>query len=96
MLNSLNIERKLGLSFVLVIASAAVMMAVFLANILMIRSAMVRNDLSQTIHAEALSLESALLRQNSQIRGYLVTGDTGYLKSYYEARDDFDHTVATL
>jgi methyl-accepting chemotaxis protein len=96
MLNSLNIQRKLGLSFVLVIASAAVMMAVFLVNILMIREAMEHNDLSQKIHAEALSLESALLRQNSQMRGYLVTGDDSYLKSYFEARDDFDRTSATL
>ena len=51
MLNSLNIQRKLGLSFVFVIASAAVMMAVFLANILMIRSVNDRNDRSQQIHA---------------------------------------------
>jgi methyl-accepting chemotaxis protein len=96
MLNSLNIQRKLGLSFVFVIASAAVMMAVFLANILMIRSVNDRNDHSQQIHAEAQALESALLRQNSQMRGYLVTGDESYLKSYYEARDDFDHTSRTL
>jgi methyl-accepting chemotaxis protein len=96
MLNSLNIQRKLGLSFVLVIASAAVMMAVFLANILMIRTAIERNNLSQQIHADALTLESALLRQNSQMRGFLVTGDESYLKSYYEARDDFDHTSTSL
>jgi len=96
MLNSLNIRRKLGLSFALVIASAAVMIAVFLANILMIRQAIERNNLSQQIHAEALTLESALLRQNSQMRGYLVTADAGYLKSYTEARDDFDHTANTL
>jgi methyl-accepting chemotaxis protein len=96
MLNSLNIQRKLGLSFVLVIASAAVMMAVFLADILMIRTAIERNNLSQQIHADALTLESALLRQNSQMRGFLVTGDDSYLKSYYEARDDFDHTSANL
>ncbi|WP_353228127.1 methyl-accepting chemotaxis protein [Novosphingobium sp.] len=96
MLGSLNIQRKLGLSFVFVIASAAVMMAVFLANILMIRSAIDRNNLSQQIHAEALTLESALLRQNSQMRGYLVTGDESYLKSYYDARDDFDRTAQVL
>lgn len=96
MLNSFPIQRKLGAAFVLVIASAAVMMAVFLANILMIRSAIERNNLSQQIHAEALTLESALLRQNSQMRGFLVTGDDSYLKSYNEARDDFDQTAARL
>lgn len=96
MLNSLNIRRKLGAAFVMVIASAAVMMAVFLVNILMIRQAIERNDTSQTIHAGTLTLESALLRQNSQMRGYLVTGDDSYLKSYTDARDDFDRTASAL
>ncbi|MFK5098298.1 CHASE3 domain-containing protein, partial [Klebsiella pneumoniae] len=51
---------------------------------------------SQEIHAEAMELETALLRQNSQFRGFLVTGDASYLKSYYEARDDFDETSQKL
>jgi methyl-accepting chemotaxis protein len=96
MLDTLNIQRKLGLAFVLVITSVAVMMAVFLVNISMIRSAIERNNLSQQIHADALTLESTLLRQNSQMRGFLVTGDDSYLKSYYEARDDFNRTCDTL
>ncbi|MGL1489150.1 CHASE3 domain-containing protein, partial [Vibrio parahaemolyticus] len=77
---SRNIQRRLGLSFVYIIASAAVMMIVFLANILMIRSAMDQTNKSQEIHAEAMELETALLRQNSQFRGFLVTGDASYLK----------------
>ncbi len=72
------------------------MMAVFLANVLMIRSAIERNNQSQMIHAEALTLESALLRQNSQMRGFLVTADESYLKSYNDARNDFDRTSTAL
>ncbi|MFZ5747447.1 MAG: methyl-accepting chemotaxis protein [Pseudomonadota bacterium] len=96
MLKSLNIPRKLGLSFFMICASAAVMMAVFFSNISMIRSSTDRNNDSQAIHAKALALETALLRQNSQLRGFLVTGDTSYLKSYYEGRDDYDRTSAEL
>ena len=86
----MNIPRKLGLSFLMICGSAAIMMIVFCVNIWMIRVSTDRNNLSQNIHAKALSLETAILRQNSQLRGYLVTGDPSYLKSYNEARDEFD------
>ncbi|QHL90875.1 HAMP domain-containing protein [Sphingomonas changnyeongensis] len=96
MLKSLSLPRKLGLSFMLICVSAAIMMAVFFANISMIRSTTDQNNQSQSIHAQALALETALLRQNSQLRGYLVTGDDSYLKSYDEGRDEYDRTSAEL
>ncbi|RZJ99463.1 MAG: methyl-accepting chemotaxis protein [Novosphingobium sp.] len=96
MLKSAKIPRKLGLSFATICAMAAVVMIVFLANILMISGSTDRNNESQGIHAEVLTLETALLRQNSQLRGYLVTGDDSYLKSYNEGRDDYDSASAKL
>ncbi len=96
MLRALKIPRKLGLSFLAICAMAAIVMLVFFINISSIRSATDENNLSQSIHAQALALETALLRQNSQMRGYLVTGDESYLKSYYEGRDDYDRTTVEL
>ncbi|MCX8478122.1 MAG: methyl-accepting chemotaxis protein [Sphingomonas sp.] len=96
MLKSLNIPRKLGLSFLTICASAAIMMVVFFVTISMIRTSTDRNNESQSIHAKALALETALLRQNSQMRGFLVTGDESYLKSYYEGRDEYDRTSVEL
>ncbi|WP_082737796.1 MULTISPECIES: methyl-accepting chemotaxis protein [unclassified Sphingomonas] len=96
MLQSLKIPRKLGLSFLLICASAAVMMAVFFSNISMIRSVTDANSAAQSRYAKALALETALLRQNSQMRGYLVTGDKTYLKSYEEGRVDYDKASAEL
>ena len=95
-LKSLKIPRKLGLSFLIICASAAVMMAVFFANISMIRSVTDANTAAQSRYAKALALETALLRQNSQMRGYLVTGDKSYLKSYEEGRVDYDKASAEL
>jgi methyl-accepting chemotaxis protein len=92
----MNIPKKLSLSFVFICVSAAIMMVVFLATILMIRASTENNNLSQKIHADALALETAILRQNSQFRGYLVTGDDSYLKSYYEGRDEYDQVSAKL
>lgn len=96
MLKSLKIPRKLGLSFLIICASAAVMMAVFFSNISMIRSVTDANTAAQGRYAKALALETALLRQNSQMRGYLVTGDKTYLKSYEEGRVDYDKASAEL
>jgi methyl-accepting chemotaxis protein len=96
MFKSMSIPRKLGLSFFVICASAAVMMVVFFVNIAMISTSTNRNNLSQSIYAKALALDTAILRQNSQLRGYLVTGDASYLKSYYEGRDDYDRTSAEL
>lgn len=92
----MNIPKKLSLSFVFICVSAAVMMVVFLATILMIRATTESNNRSQAIHADALALETAILRQNSQLRGYLVTGDKSYLKSYYEGRDEYDQVAEKL
>ncbi|MEG3143468.1 methyl-accepting chemotaxis protein [Sphingomonas sp. RT2P30] len=96
MLKSLKIPRKLALSFLTICISAAVMMLVFFTTVTMIKSSTAGNNLSQTIHANALTLETALLRQNSQFRGFLVTADPTYLKSYGEARDEYDSTSASL
>ncbi|HEX7821425.1 MAG TPA: methyl-accepting chemotaxis protein, partial [Sphingobium sp.] len=72
------------------------MMIVFFVNMTMIRSSTEGNNLSQSIHAKALALDTAILRQNSQLRGYLVTGDASYLKSYDEGREEYDKTSAEL
>ncbi|MBB3695203.1 methyl-accepting chemotaxis protein [Sphingomonas sp. BK580] len=96
MFKTLSIPRKLGLSFLVINASAAIMMVVFFANLWMIRSATAHNNQSQEIHAKALTLETSVLRENSQLRGYLVTADASYLKSYDEARKEYDRTSAEL
>jgi len=96
MSGGMKIPRKLSLSFVLICVSAAIMMAVFFITITMIRASTDSNNLSQSIHSKALSLETAVLRQNSQFRGFLVTGDESYLKSYLEGRDEYDATSEEL
>lgn len=96
MFDRMNIPRRLGLSFVALNVTAAVMMIVFGVSLAMISSVTARNTESQGVLADTLALETALLRQNSQLRGFLVTADESYLKSYYEGRDDYDKTSAAL
>ena len=96
MFKSMTIPKKLGFSFLAIIATAAVVMAIFFAAIMMIRSTTESSNLSQSILAKELLLETSILRQNSQLRGYLVTGDESYLKSYHEGREDYDTTSAEL
>jgi methyl-accepting chemotaxis protein len=96
MLERMNISRRLGFAFVLLNVVAAVVMIACGVSLAMISSVTARNTESQAILANVLGLETALLRQNSQLRGFLVTGDEGYLKSYYEGRDDYDRMSAEL
>lgn len=96
MLDRLNISRRLGFAFVVLNVVAAAVMAATGVSLAMISSVTARNTESQNILADVLALETALLRQNSQLRGFLVTADASYLKSYYEGRDDYDTTSADL
>lgn len=96
MLDRMNIPRRLGASFVLLIVVAAAVMIVCAVSLAMISSVTAKNTASQDILADVLALETSLLRQNSQLRGFLVTGDQSYLKSYYEGRDDYDKTSDEL
>jgi len=96
MLTAMSISRKLGLSFLLICAAALAMMVVLYTNFTAIREATVESNTSQSLYARAQTLETSLLRQNSQLRGYLVTADPTYLKSYEEARVEYDATAAGL
>ena len=92
----MNIPRRLGLSFVALNITAAVMMVVFGVSLALVSSVTASTTENQAVLADTLTLETALLRQNSQLRGYLVTADDSYLKSYYEGRDSYDKTSAEL
>jgi methyl-accepting chemotaxis protein len=92
----MKIPRKLGLSFIVICATAAIVMIVFFMSISMIESTTAGNNLAQSIHSKTITLETAILRQNSQLRGFLVTGDTSYLKSYDEGREEYDLTSIEL
>ncbi|CAH0495527.1 hypothetical protein NVSP9465_00534 [Novosphingobium sp. CECT 9465] len=96
MFENMNIPRKLGFAFVALNVTAALMMIVFGISLAMVGNISVRNTEAQVVLADTLSLETALLRQNSQMRGFLITADESYLKSYYEGRDDYDAASAKL
>lgn len=92
----MNIPRRLGLSFVALNVAAALMMIVFGISLAQVSRVTSNNTTTQAHLADTLTLETALLRQNSQLRGYLVTADENYLKSYYEGRDDYDRVSVEL
>ncbi|NKJ44437.1 methyl-accepting chemotaxis protein [Novosphingobium sp. SG720] len=93
---NLPIPRKLVFALMAVALTAALMSVIFGLNIAQISASAERSDYSRGVHAASLTLETALLRQNSQLRGYLVTADPSYLKSYYEGRDDYDKVSREL
>ena len=96
MFKSLTIPRKLGFGFLAINATAAVMMVLFFVKIAQVSETTDANNRHQDLFAKTQTLETSILRQNSQFRGFLVTGDESYLKSYYEGRDDYDSVSADL
>ena len=96
MLDRMNISRRLGVSFIVLNVVAAAVMAACGVSLAIISSVTAKNSESQDILADVLALETSLLRQNSQLRGFLVTADPSYLKSYYEGRDDYDRASREL
>ena len=92
----MNIPRRLGLAFVALNVTAAAMMIIFGVSLAMVSRVTASTTENQAVLADTLTLETALLRQNSQLRGYLVTADDSYLKSYYEGRDAYDKTSEEL
>ena len=63
----MKIPRKLGLAFLTIIATAAVVMLVFYGTITMISRSTERTNFSQDIYAKALTLEMSILRQNRAV-----------------------------
>jgi len=92
----MNIPRRLGFAFLVLNLVAAAVMVACGVSLAMISSVTAKNTASHEILANVLALETALLRQNSQLRGFLVTADESYLKSYYEGRDDYDKASREL
>ena len=87
MLLSLPIPKKIGLAFALVLLSVLAMIAVLWWALARIEGTTVANGRSQEIYAASLEMEGGVQRENSQMRGFLITGDEDYLKQYYESRE---------
>ncbi|MDR6126663.1 methyl-accepting chemotaxis protein [Sphingomonas sp. SORGH_AS802] len=96
MFRAMTIPRKLAVSFLVLCASAAAMMLVFYSSFDAIRRATDSSNTSQTVLSKLQTLETSILRQNSQFRGFMVTADPTYLKSYREARAEYDSTYAAV
>ena len=83
--------------------SFAIIVTAVLATMVLLWAMMTRIDATTTaaaasnrVYAEALDMEIAILRQNSQMRGFLITGDEAYLKQYREARAQGNRAAANL
>ena len=96
MLNTLSISRKISASFALIVVAVLLTMAVIWMAMARIERTTTAAADSNAVYAAALDVEIAILRQNSQVRGFLITSDEGYLKQYREARDDGNRVARDL
>ncbi|WP_312488903.1 methyl-accepting chemotaxis protein [Sphingomonas sp.] len=96
MLSSLPIPKKIGFAFALVLVSALAMMAVLWWALARIDSTTIANGRAQEIYAASLEMEGGVQRENSQMRGFLITTDEAYLKQYFESRKAETEAAAKL
>ena len=96
MLTSLPISRKLAGAFGIIIAVVLAMMLVLWSVLGRIEGTSTSSVRGQDVLAQTLEMEIAILRQNSQMRGFLITGDESYLTQYREAIAQGAAAVAKL
>ncbi|WP_051273027.1 methyl-accepting chemotaxis protein [Sphingomonas phyllosphaerae] len=96
MLNSLPIGKKIAAAFCAVILAVLVMMTVLWMLLSRIEATSDVGARGQEVLAQSLQIEIGMLRQNSQMRGFLVTGDEGYLKQYHEGQSQVADGTAKL
>ena len=96
MFNSLPIGKKIAAAFCAVILAVLVMMTVLWMLLSRIETTSGVSARGQEVLAQSLQIEIGMLRQNSQMRGFLVTGDEGYLKQYREGQAQVAEATTTL
>ncbi len=96
MFSSLPIPKKIGLSFALVIVTVLVMIGVLWWAFARIQTTTAQSSHAQDIYGYTLEMEGGVQRENSQMRGFLITLDEAYLKQYRESRANEIEAAAKL
>ena len=87
---------KIGLSFALVIVTVLVMIGVLWWAFARIQTTTAQSSHAQDIYGYTLEMEGGVQRENSQMRGFLITLDEAYLKQYRESRANEIEAAAKL
>ncbi len=96
MLSSLPIPKKIGLAFAAVILSVSVMSGILWWAFSRIESTTAVSVKAQDVYSLTLEMEGGVQRENSQMRGFLITLDEAYLKQYFESRETETNAAAKL
>ncbi len=85
-MTSLPIGRRIAGAFTAVLLGVFVMMGMLWWALDRIGTTSEESVHAQDIYSQALFMESSILRQNSQMRGFLITGEESYLEQYREGQ----------
>ncbi|MDR6788247.1 methyl-accepting chemotaxis protein [Sphingomonas sp. BE138] len=96
MFKSLPIAKKIAAAFCAVIVAVLVMMAALWLLLSRIEATSAVSVRGQEVVTQTQRIEIGLLRLNSQMRGFLLTGDDSYLKQYRDGQEQSDTAAAAL
>src|SRR5690348_9235608 len=94
--SNLKIGRKLAVSFAVLVLLSAVVSGVIYSQV-----AFVQKSIGWTTHTyEVLdgidTMVAAMVNQETGVRGYLVSGDTGFLEPYKNGKVQFEKALADV
>ena len=96
MLTSLSIRMKLFVSFAIVIAISAIASIVAINATSVVKQASGWNDHTYKVLLVVKNLGAAIVDQETGMRGFLVSGDKGFLEPYDAGKVSFETELATI
>ena len=96
MLTSLSIRMKLFVSFAIVIAISAIASIVAINATSVVKQASGWNDHTYKVLLVVKNLGAAMVDQETGMRGFLVSGDKGFLEPYDAGKVSFETELATI
>ncbi|MEP9400782.1 methyl-accepting chemotaxis protein [Sphingomonas sp. VNH70] len=84
-MNSIPIGKRIAGAFAAITLGVLLMMGILWWALDRIGTTSTESVRAQDIHAQAQAMESAMLNQNSQMRGYLIAGDPQNIADYRDA-----------
>jgi len=94
--SNLKIGRKLAVSFATLVLLTAVVSAVIYSQVAFIQKSIGWTTHTYTVLDQIDAMVGAMVNQETGVRGYLVSGDTGFLDPYKNGRVQFDKAFAEV
>ncbi|WP_395020005.1 methyl-accepting chemotaxis protein [Dongia sp.] len=93
---NLKIGRKLAASFAVLVVLTAVVSTIIYSQVAFVQKSIGWTTHTYVVLGEIDTMVGAMVNQETGVRGYLVSGDTGFLEPYNNGKKQFDASFEKL